>query len=122
MTKKSLNYACLSQAIVEGGWPMAIMVRLSAVPTCVHPRPGKDETDAARRHFTTVVFAVCGLKVMRARTISSPYIRSPARTVLAFWCGPDRRSAQAGGSLNIHSSILKLTSRIASCSLWYVSG
>ncbi|GFZ45062.1 hypothetical protein JCM24511_02788 [Saitozyma sp. JCM 24511] len=46
MAKKSLNYACLSQAIVEGGFFMAWCVRLSAVPT----------------HITTVIFAVCGLK------------------------------------------------------------
>lgn len=46
MTKKSLNYACLSQAIVEGGFLMAWIVRLSVIPT----------------HFTTAVFAVCGLK------------------------------------------------------------
>ncbi|ORX37300.1 hypothetical protein BD324DRAFT_439769 [Kockovaella imperatae] len=46
MTKKSLNYACLSQAIIEGGFVMAWIVRLSVIPT----------------HFTTAVFAVCGLK------------------------------------------------------------
>lgn len=45
MTKKDLNYACLSQAIVEGGFLMAWVVRLSIIPT----------------HFTTAVFAVCGL-------------------------------------------------------------
>jgi hypothetical protein len=33
MAKKSLNYACLTQAIVEGGFFMAWCVRLSAVPT-----------------------------------------------------------------------------------------
>lgn len=46
MTKKNLNYACLSQAIVEGGFVMAFIVRLSVIPT----------------HLTTAIFAVCGLK------------------------------------------------------------
>jgi hypothetical protein len=38
MTRKDLNYACLSQAITEGGFLMAWTVRLSVIPT----------------HFTTV--------------------------------------------------------------------
>ena len=35
MTKKNLNYACLSQAITEGGFLMAFVVRLSVIPTYV---------------------------------------------------------------------------------------
>ncbi|ORY25935.1 hypothetical protein BCR39DRAFT_542633 [Naematelia encephala] len=46
LTRKSLNYACLSRVIAEGGFIMATIVRLSVIPT----------------HFTTMVFAVCGLK------------------------------------------------------------
>jgi hypothetical protein len=33
LAKKNLNYACLSQALVEGGWFMAFVVRLSVIPT-----------------------------------------------------------------------------------------
>jgi hypothetical protein len=33
MTKKDLSYACLSQAIMEGGFWMATLVRLSVIPT-----------------------------------------------------------------------------------------
>jgi uncharacterized membrane protein YdjX (TVP38/TMEM64 family) len=57
--KKNLNYACLSQAIVEGGWFMAFVVRLSVIPT----------------HISTVIFAVCGLgfwKFMIALIIGLP--------------------------------------------------
>ncbi|WVF68958.1 hypothetical protein IAT40_003732 [Kwoniella sp. CBS 6097] len=46
MTRKSLNYACLSEAIREGGFLMAWIVRLSVIPT----------------HYSTAVLAVCGLK------------------------------------------------------------
>ncbi|WVQ85083.1 hypothetical protein IAT38_007247 [Cryptococcus sp. DSM 104549] len=46
MTRKSLNYACLAQAIQDGGLFMAWVVRLSVIPT----------------HFTTAVLAVCGLR------------------------------------------------------------
>jgi hypothetical protein len=35
LTRKNLNYACLSQAIVEGGFIMAWVVRLSVIPTWV---------------------------------------------------------------------------------------
>ncbi|ODO05114.1 hypothetical protein L198_01801 [Cryptococcus wingfieldii CBS 7118] len=42
MTRKSLNYACLAQAIQDGGLLMAWIVRLSVIPT-------------------QAVFAVCGL-------------------------------------------------------------
>ncbi|CAD6563915.1 MAG: Tlg2-vesicle protein [Tremellales sp. Tagirdzhanova-0007] len=44
-SKKNLNYACLSQALQEGGFVMATIVRLSVIPT----------------HITTVVLSVCGL-------------------------------------------------------------
>jgi len=33
MTRKDLNYACLSEAIVQGGFLMALVVRLSILPT-----------------------------------------------------------------------------------------
>ncbi|WVQ96474.1 hypothetical protein IAU59_003579 [Kwoniella sp. CBS 9459] len=46
MTRKSLNYACLSEAVREGGFLMAWVVRLSVMPT----------------HYTTAVLAICGLK------------------------------------------------------------
>ncbi|WRT67925.1 uncharacterized protein IL334_004899 [Kwoniella shivajii] len=46
MTRKSLNYACLSESVREGGFLMAWVVRLSVIPT----------------HYTTAVLAVCGLK------------------------------------------------------------
>nr|XP_031864335.1 uncharacterized protein CI109_000248 [Kwoniella shandongensis]KAA5531407.1 hypothetical protein CI109_000248 [Kwoniella shandongensis] len=46
MTRKSLNYACLSEAVREGGFLMAWVVRLSVIPT----------------HYTTAILAVCGLK------------------------------------------------------------
>jgi len=46
ISRKNLNYACLSQAIEEGGFIMAFIVRLSVIPT----------------HITTAIFAVCGLK------------------------------------------------------------
>ncbi|RXK40059.1 hypothetical protein M231_02699 [Tremella mesenterica] len=45
LARTNLNYACLARAIEEGGIIMAWLVRLSVIPT----------------HFTTVVFAVCGL-------------------------------------------------------------
>ena len=32
-SKKNLNYACLSQALQEGGFVMATIVRLSVIPT-----------------------------------------------------------------------------------------
>lgn len=35
LTRKSFPYACLSQAIVDGGFFVAWIVRLSAIPTCV---------------------------------------------------------------------------------------
>lgn len=33
MTKKDLNYACLSEAVIQGGFLMALVVRLSVLPT-----------------------------------------------------------------------------------------
>ncbi|KAK8858708.1 hypothetical protein IAR55_002937 [Kwoniella newhampshirensis] len=45
MTRKSLNYACLAEAVREGGFIMAWVVRLSVIPT----------------HYTTAILAVCGL-------------------------------------------------------------
>ncbi|OCF57091.1 hypothetical protein L486_05950 [Kwoniella mangroviensis CBS 10435] len=59
MTKKSLNYACLSESIREGGFLMAWVVRLSVIPT----------------HYTTAILAICGLptwKFILALLLSTP--------------------------------------------------
>ncbi|WWC62743.1 uncharacterized protein I303_105340 [Kwoniella dejecticola CBS 10117] len=59
MTMKSLNYACLSESIRQGGFLMAWVVRLSVIPT----------------HYTTAVLAICGLptwKFILALLLSTP--------------------------------------------------
>ena len=47
LTKKSLNYACLTEVVRSGGFWMCFLIRLSAIPT----------------HVSTVLFAVCELPV-----------------------------------------------------------
>ncbi|WVW84840.1 hypothetical protein I302_106875 [Kwoniella bestiolae CBS 10118] len=59
MTRKSLNYACLSESVREGGFVMAWVVRLSVIPT----------------HYTTAILAICGLstwKFILALLLSTP--------------------------------------------------
>ncbi|KAF9242818.1 snare associated Golgi protein-domain-containing protein [Melanogaster broomeanus] len=45
--KKSIQYACLAKVVREGGFKIALIVRYSAVPG----------------HFTTAIFAVCGMNI-----------------------------------------------------------
>lgn len=45
--RKNINYACLSHVMREGGFWIVFMARLSAIPG----------------HFTTAVFATCGMNV-----------------------------------------------------------
>ncbi|KAG9312603.1 hypothetical protein JVU11DRAFT_7000 [Chiua virens] len=45
--QKSIQYACLAKIVREGGFKIAVIVRYSAVPG----------------HFTTAIFAVCGMNI-----------------------------------------------------------
>jgi len=47
MEKQRLSYACLARAVREGGFKIALIARLSAIPG----------------HFTTAVFATCGMGI-----------------------------------------------------------
>jgi uncharacterized membrane protein YdjX (TVP38/TMEM64 family) len=55
LTKKSLNYACLTEVVKSGGFWMCFLIRLSAIPT----------------HISTVLFAVCELPVRLALFLDS---------------------------------------------------
>jgi uncharacterized membrane protein YdjX (TVP38/TMEM64 family) len=68
MTRKSLNYACLTQVVRNGGFFMAFMIRLSAIPT----------------HFSTVLFAVCQLPV-RGRCTGCTHPPARCNADLQFW-------------------------------------
>ena len=56
MTKQDLNYACLSEAVKQGGFPMAWAVRLSVLPTWVHHTQPEIHRVTTYRQFTTVSF------------------------------------------------------------------
>jgi uncharacterized membrane protein YdjX (TVP38/TMEM64 family) len=47
MEKQKLSYACLARTVREGGFKIALVARLSAIPG----------------HFTTAVFATCGMGI-----------------------------------------------------------
>ncbi|RSH79265.1 Tlg2-vesicle protein [Apiotrichum porosum] len=99
-SRQSLNYACLSRVIEEGGLFVAWLVRLSAVPT----------------HVSTVIFAVCGLDYPR---FISALLLSLPKQLIAVYVGVVVTDEKAGDEDRILSDVvLGVTIMITLLALW----
>ncbi|KAF5367937.1 hypothetical protein D9758_004472 [Tetrapyrgos nigripes] len=64
--KNTISYACLAKIIREGGFKVALMIRLSIIPP----------------HFATVVFAVCGMNIMVF--IVAAFLSLPKQMIIVY--------------------------------------
>ncbi|WVR06455.1 hypothetical protein IAU60_003486 [Kwoniella sp. DSM 27419] len=102
MTRKSLNYACLSEAVREGGFFMAWVIRLSVIPT----------------HFSTAVFAVCGLKLWQF--LLALVLASPKQLISVYVGVVLGQNNASTGSHVISDSVFGATALITLGALWFI--
>ncbi|KAL4062793.1 snare associated Golgi protein-domain-containing protein [Scleroderma yunnanense] len=103
--KSNIQYACLSRLIRDGGFKVALIVRYSAVPG----------------HFTTAIFALCGMNIfvfMAAALLSLPkqFITVYIGTLL---------EENANGTTNTRDKILSyvvafVTGIVTIAAMWYI--
>ncbi|KAG6372607.1 hypothetical protein JVT61DRAFT_7353 [Boletus reticuloceps] len=103
--KKSIQYACLAKVVREGGFKIAVIVRYSAVPG----------------HFTTAIFAVCGMNIfvfILAALLSMP------KQFITVYIGTLLEST-ANGSASSKNKILSyvvgaITVLVTVVAMWYI--
>ncbi|KAH0835652.1 hypothetical protein J3R83DRAFT_9403 [Lanmaoa asiatica] len=103
--KKSIQYACLAKVVREGGFKIALIVRYSAVPG----------------HFTTAIFAVCGMNIfvfILAAILSMP------KQFITVYIGTLLESS-ATGSASTQNKILSyvvggVTVIVTIGAMWYI--
>ncbi|KAH7886678.1 snare associated Golgi protein-domain-containing protein [Phlebopus sp. FC_14] len=103
--RKNIQYACIAKLVREGGFKIALIVRYSAVPG----------------HFTTAIFAVCGMNIwvfMLAAILSMP------KHLITVYIGTLLESTANGGASN-QNKILSyvvggVTAVVTVAAMWYI--
>ncbi|KAF8840464.1 hypothetical protein BDN67DRAFT_1011475 [Paxillus ammoniavirescens] len=103
--KRNIQYACLSKIVREGGFKIALIARYSAVPG----------------HFTTAIFAVCGMNIfvfVMAALLSMP------KQFITVYIGTLLESS-ASGSATTQNKILSyvvgcITAIVTVAAMWYI--
>jgi uncharacterized membrane protein YdjX (TVP38/TMEM64 family) len=103
--KKNIQYACLARIVREGGFKIALIVRYSAVPG----------------HFTTAIFAVCGMNIfvfILAALLSMP------KQFITVYIGTLLESTSTGAA-STQNKILSyvvggITFLVTVAAMWYI--
>ncbi|KAF9221083.1 hypothetical protein BS17DRAFT_785884 [Gyrodon lividus] len=103
--KKNIQYACLAKIVREGGFKVALIARYSAVPA----------------HFTTAIFAVCGMNIFvffLAALLSMP------KQFITVYIGTLLESSSSG-SATTQNKILSyvvggVTFIVTVAAMWYI--
>ncbi|KAI0327078.1 hypothetical protein GY45DRAFT_1257786 [Cubamyces sp. BRFM 1775] len=103
--KTKLSYACLARVVREGGFKIALIARLSAIPG----------------HFTTAVFSTCGMSIW---TFSIAAILSLPKQFITVYLGVALEQSEDGTS-NTRDTIIKdvvlgVTTLITIGAMWYI--
>ncbi|KAI6012236.1 snare associated Golgi protein-domain-containing protein [Pisolithus marmoratus] len=103
--KTNIQYACLSKLVREGGFKIALIVRYSAVPG----------------HFTTAIFAVCGMNIL---VFIAAAILSMPKQFITVYIGT-LLEADASGSTSTRDKILSyvvaaITTIVTVGAMWYI--
>ncbi|KIJ67230.1 hypothetical protein HYDPIDRAFT_25702 [Hydnomerulius pinastri MD-312] len=105
MEEKNIQYACLAKLVREGGFKIALIARYSAVPG----------------HFTTAIFAVCGMNIfifVMAAALSLP------KQFITVYIGTLLES-DSSGSATTQNKILSyvvggITAIVTVAAMWYI--
>lgn len=103
--KSNIQYACLSKLVREGGFKIALIVRYSAVPG----------------HFTTAIFAVCGMNIF---VFIAAAILSMPKQFVTVYIGT-LLEEDANGTANTRNTILSyvvagITTIVTVAAMWYI--
>lgn len=103
--KTNIQYACLSKLVREGGFKIALIVRYSAVPG----------------HFTTAIFAVCGMNIL---VFIAAAILSMPKQFITVYIGTLLEN-DANGSTTTRDKILSyvvaaITTVVTVAAMWYI--
>ncbi|TBU52452.1 hypothetical protein BD310DRAFT_1043046 [Dichomitus squalens] len=105
LEKTKLQYACLARVVRDGGFKIALIARLSAIPG----------------HFTTAVFSTCGMGVI---TFSIAAILSLPKQFITVYLGVALEQSEDGTSSTkdtiIRDAVLGLTTLMTFGAMWYI--
>ncbi|KAM5544031.1 hypothetical protein V8D89_002217 [Ganoderma adspersum] len=105
LERTKLQYACLARVVRDGGFKIALIARLSAIPG----------------HFTTAVFSTCGMGVI---TFSIAAILSLPKQFITVYLGVALEQSEDGKSSKsdtiIKDVVLGLTTLITIGAMWYI--
>ncbi|KAI0350431.1 hypothetical protein OH77DRAFT_1413055 [Trametes cingulata] len=105
LEKNKLSYACLARVVREGGFKIALIARLSAIPG----------------HFTTAVFSTCGMGIW---TFSIAAILSLPKQFITVYLGVALEQSEDGSSSTrdtiIKDVVLGTTTIITIGAMWYI--
>ncbi|GJE85607.1 Golgi apparatus membrane protein TVP38 [Phanerochaete sordida] len=105
MEKTKIQYACLARIVREGGFKIALIARFSAIPG----------------HFTTAVFATCGMSIwtfMIAALLSLP------KQFITVYLGVALEDSESGQSSTkdtiIKDVVIGITVVVTVAAMWYI--
>ncbi|KAI0648607.1 hypothetical protein C8Q79DRAFT_904658 [Trametes meyenii] len=105
LEKNKISYACLARVVREGGFKIALIARLSAIPG----------------HFTTAVFSTCGMGIW---TFSIAAILSLPKQFITVYLGVALEQSEDGTSSTrdtiIKDVVLGATTLITIGAMWYI--
>jgi len=105
LEKTKITYACLAKVVRDGGFKIALIARLSAIPG----------------HFTTAIFSTCGMNIfvfILAALLSMP------KQFITVYLGVILRESATGGESNqskiISDVVVAVTILITIAAMWYI--
>ncbi|PIL26646.1 hypothetical protein GSI_11271 [Ganoderma sinense ZZ0214-1] len=106
LERTKLQYACLARVVRDGGFKIALIARLSAIPG----------------HFTTAVFSTCGMSVI---TFSIAAILSLPKQFITVYLGVALEQSEDGKKSSKSDTIIKdvvlaATTIITIGAMWYI--
>ncbi|KAI1781906.1 hypothetical protein LXA43DRAFT_860982, partial [Ganoderma leucocontextum] len=105
LERTKLQYACLARVVREGGFKIALIARLSAIPG----------------HFTTAVFSTCGMGVI---TFSIAAILSLPKQFITVYLGVALEQSENGPSSTsdtiIKYVVVGVTTLMTIGAMWYI--
>ncbi|KAJ2923115.1 hypothetical protein H1R20_g13977, partial [Candolleomyces eurysporus] len=105
MERTNISYACLAKVVRDGGFRIALIARLSAIPG----------------HFTTAIFSTCGMGII-VFTIAT--LLSMPKQVIGVYLGVVLERSESGTGDKqekiVTNVVLALTILITAVAMWYI--
>ncbi|KAF9811060.1 hypothetical protein IEO21_06689 [Rhodonia placenta] len=104
--RTKIMYACLAKVVREGGFKIALIIRLSAIPG----------------HFTTAVFSTCGMSIF---TFAIAAVLSLPKQFITVYLGVAMEQSENGGGSRtdtiVKDIVIGITVLITIGAMWYVN-